>query len=67
VFTTEGFLAFADIHAGRSFRTASYFPAETATQFAVLALEDNTTVTIDYAATAFQNPDLEVSSLSTPI
>ena len=59
-YTTEGFLAFADDKAGMEFRTLSYYPAEVATQIGMVAIFDNTTVTLEYPGYAFKDPDVKV-------
>lgn len=48
-FTADGFLATPDEHAGTSFQTASYAPAHLSTQFGIVAMEDNTRVTMELA------------------
>lgn len=47
--TADGFLATPDILAGSSFQTVSYAPAHISTQFAIIALFDDTDVTIELA------------------
>lgn len=47
--TADGFLATPDFQAGSSFQTVSYAPAHISTQFAIVALFDDTDIEIELA------------------